>query len=60
MDCTDMPLLEHCWLQGFKASLNGTDESANPYPRHSKESHYWQEGWWEHFFNEADIRSALM
>jgi ribosome modulation factor len=59
MEFTEMPLLEQCWLQGFKASLNGVDESANPYPRHSKESHYWREGWWEQFFNEGDIRSAF-
>jgi ribosome modulation factor len=56
MDFTDMPLLEHCWLQGFKASETGLDETINPYPQHSKEAHFWQEGWWEYFFNENDIR----
>lgn len=60
MDCTDMPLLEQCWLQGFKASEAGTDEGANPYPKFTKEAHYWQEGWWEHFFNEGDIKASYL
>lgn len=50
-----MPLLEHCWLQGFKASQAGSDEANNPYPMHSSEAHYWREGWWEQFFNENNI-----
>jgi hypothetical protein len=58
MDCIEMPLLEHCWLLGFKASQAGVEESQNPYPKFSKEAHYWQEGWWEYFFNEGKIRAA--
>jgi ribosome modulation factor len=58
MNCTETPQLEHCWLQGFKASQLGADEANNPYPKHSKRAHFWQEGWWEYFFNEGNIRSA--
>lgn len=57
MDGTIMPLLEKCWLEGFNASQNGTEETENPYPKHTKESHFWQEGWWEGFLNENKICS---
>lgn len=53
MEGLDMPLLELCWLQGFRASQQGEEEEDNPYPKHSKEAHYWQEGFWEGFFKEG-------
>ena len=47
--------LELCWLQGFNACQTGLEEAENPYPPHTKAAHYWQEGWWEHYFNEGEL-----
>jgi len=57
MEGITTPLVEQCWLEGFQASQSGTDESKNPYPQNTKQSHFWQEGWWEGFFNEGNICS---
>lgn len=51
-----MPRVEICWIQGFKASQNDIDESENPYPKHSVQAHYWQEGWWEGLLSEGQVR----
>ncbi len=50
--------LELCWLHGFKAFHEETDELSNPYPKGTKYAHYWQEGWWEGFYNTDNLSES--
>lgn len=52
-------LLEVCWLAGAKAYYNGQEESDNPYPAHSRESDFWNDGWWEACLDEGNLSEAM-
>lgn len=44
----DNPSLEECYRQGYQMSLDGAEESEDPYAgRGQKESEYWLQGWWD-------------
>jgi hypothetical protein len=56
---TPILLLEVCWLAGEKAYYNGQEEQDNPYAAHTREAHFWSEGWWEACLNEGNLGEHL-
>lgn len=53
-----VPHLETCWMEGYAYSQRFSESSFNserynPYPRGSKASSYWQEGFDSGLFDEA-------
>lgn len=49
------PNLEECYLFGFEAAKGGLDEHENPFSVDSKESFYWQEGYWDAMYEEKPL-----
>ncbi len=59
LELDNIALLDQCWVQGCIAGLDDLDEVANPYPYGTKESQYWNDGWWTVSFDlAADIEDA--
>ncbi len=53
------PDIDDLYLEGYQAGLKNLSESINPYPKDSDNHHYWNEGWWDAFFEEAPVFMPL-
>lgn len=54
LQSVQMPDLNGVLLDGRDSAENGLLLEDNPYPKHSKEYLYWNEGWWAGFYEEEN------
>lgn len=57
---TTQHTLEEIWTEGYLDAQNSKREyEKNPYPLHSREHHFWAEGWMSGFYDEKPLFSEI-